>query len=327
MAITNRALAFASRWFDEATVRRTFEPLIADWQREWHDASGARRPWVSLRGLSAFICAVAISSPTIVATPVPPSISWRVATRIAMFCVVIAGALSIPMLRSRDPIEQEAPLWAAMLLMAIPAALTIAFPFAMVVAVDAIRRDAGVAPQVERAAALKLGGDRGVLHAGRRRCRRAARESRMARTVNACRLEYSAAALATAVDSGAAHSPGAGHGDRARPLHASRRDPPGIDPPLGDERPARDVRVVAMDRARPATPPVLAVTSRRDDGDRGRGVCDDDLCRIYSGVQVGLAARHRAGPAADRLWFVDARRTAICATQSWRARAAAPHEA
>ena len=45
MAITNRALAFASRWFDEATVRRTFEPLIADWQREWHDASGARRPW------------------------------------------------------------------------------------------------------------------------------------------------------------------------------------------------------------------------------------------------------------------------------------------
>jgi hypothetical protein len=157
MAITNRALAFASRWFDEATVRRTFEPLIADWQREWQDASGARRPWVSLRGLSAFICAVAISSPTIIATPVPPSISWRVAKRIAVFCVVIAGALSIPMLRSRDPIEQEAPLWAAMLLMAIPAAVTIAFPFAMVMAVDAIRRDAGVAPQVERAAALKLG--------------------------------------------------------------------------------------------------------------------------------------------------------------------------
>ena len=156
MAITNRALAFASRWFDEATVRRTFEPLIADWQREWQDASGPRRRWVSLRGLSAFICAVAISSPTIIATPIPRSISWRVAKRIAVFCLVVAGALSIVMLRSRDPIEQDAPLWAAMLLMALPAALTMAFPFAMVIAVDAIRRDAAL-PHVERAAALKLG--------------------------------------------------------------------------------------------------------------------------------------------------------------------------
>ena len=43
MATTNRALAFVSRWFDEATVRRTFEPLIADWQREWQDASPPRR--------------------------------------------------------------------------------------------------------------------------------------------------------------------------------------------------------------------------------------------------------------------------------------------
>ena len=51
MALTTRALAFVSRWFDEATVRRTFEPLIADWQREWQDAPPARRRWVSLRGL------------------------------------------------------------------------------------------------------------------------------------------------------------------------------------------------------------------------------------------------------------------------------------
>ena len=157
MAITNRALAFASRWFDEATVRLTFEPLIADWQREWQDASGARRQWVSLRGLAAFICAVAISSPTIIATPIPRSISWRVAKRIVVFCLVIAGTLSILMLRSRDPIEQEAPPWAAILLMALPTALTIAFPFAMVIAVDAIRRDTAVPQHVERAAALKLG--------------------------------------------------------------------------------------------------------------------------------------------------------------------------
>ena len=43
MAITNRALAFVSRWFDEGTVRRVFEPLIADWQRQWLDAPSSRR--------------------------------------------------------------------------------------------------------------------------------------------------------------------------------------------------------------------------------------------------------------------------------------------
>ena len=42
MALTNRALAFASRWFDETSVRRAFAPLIADWQREWQDASPSR---------------------------------------------------------------------------------------------------------------------------------------------------------------------------------------------------------------------------------------------------------------------------------------------
>lgn len=38
MTLANHALAFASRWFDEATVRSTFEPLVADWQREMADA-------------------------------------------------------------------------------------------------------------------------------------------------------------------------------------------------------------------------------------------------------------------------------------------------
>jgi hypothetical protein len=37
MTLANRALAFASRWFDRATVRSTFEPLVADWQRELTD--------------------------------------------------------------------------------------------------------------------------------------------------------------------------------------------------------------------------------------------------------------------------------------------------
>ena len=37
MRSIERLLAFASRWFDPDTIANVFEPLIADWQREWHD--------------------------------------------------------------------------------------------------------------------------------------------------------------------------------------------------------------------------------------------------------------------------------------------------
>jgi hypothetical protein len=50
----------------------------------------------------------------------------------------------------------DPPLWASLLLMVMPAALAITFPFAMIIAVDAIRRH-DAASHVERAAALKLG--------------------------------------------------------------------------------------------------------------------------------------------------------------------------
>ncbi len=152
-----RALSFASRWFDPATVHRTFEPLIADWQREWYQSAPPRRPWVSVRAWAAFACSAAISSPGIIATPTPRSISIRVARRIALFCLFVGGALCIPMVRAVSGRELGAPLWAGVLLVALPAALAIAFPVAMVIAVDAIRRTTDVPPNVERAAAVKLG--------------------------------------------------------------------------------------------------------------------------------------------------------------------------
>jgi hypothetical protein len=155
MAPGTRALAFASRWFAPAIVHRTFEPLIADWQREWYESPPRRRRWVSVRASVAFICAAAISSPMMIATPIPRAIARQVLWRIAAFCLVVGAVVSIPLVRSMGLRELDAPLWAAVLLMAMPAAVTMAFPFAMIVAVDAIRRS-DVAPHVERAAALKL---------------------------------------------------------------------------------------------------------------------------------------------------------------------------
>lgn len=53
-----RLLGLARAWFDEATVANVFEPLVADWQREWADAqtaSAAQRGWILVAGLGAFL--------------------------------------------------------------------------------------------------------------------------------------------------------------------------------------------------------------------------------------------------------------------------------
>ena len=155
MALTSRALAFASRWFDRATVHRTFEPLIADWQREWQNAPRSRRAWVSIRGGAAFACAVTMLSPRILLTSTPPAVLLRVAARIAVFCLLVGGVLAIPILRSPDIQWVDTPWPVTLLLFALPVATMMAFPFAMVVAVDAIRRN-NAAGNVERAAAVKL---------------------------------------------------------------------------------------------------------------------------------------------------------------------------
>jgi hypothetical protein len=157
MAPGTRALAFASRWFQPALVHRTFEPLIADWQREWYQSAPSRRTWVSVRAWTAFLCSVAISSPSVIAMPTPRPIWLRVTRRIALFCLVVGGALCVPMLGSFGGRAMDARLWMTLLLMVGPTAMMIVFPFAMIIAVDAIGRRGDVPPHVERAAVLKLG--------------------------------------------------------------------------------------------------------------------------------------------------------------------------
>jgi len=153
MAITTRALAFASRWFDEATVARVFEPLIADWQREWQDASPGRRARVSIRGLAAFICAVIVSSPSLLRTDGPSSVTNRVAVRMARFIALASILLMSPYLASAPESG-----WRAIILFSlVPSVITVAFPFSMIGAVDAIRRDDTLPSHVERALAAKLG--------------------------------------------------------------------------------------------------------------------------------------------------------------------------
>jgi hypothetical protein len=148
MSTTSRALAFAARWFDPATVHRVFEPLVADWQREWQDSTPARRAWVTVRWLTAFACALFVSAPVVIATPIPAAIVRRVAVRVSLFCVVATALMLIPAINSFGTSTE------AMLLL--PGILILAFPFAMVAAVDAIRCHEDVPPHIERAAAFRL---------------------------------------------------------------------------------------------------------------------------------------------------------------------------
>lgn len=148
-----RAFAFASRWFDPATASRVFEPLVADWQREWQSARPSHRPWIRMRGVAAFAIASFVSSPAILKTAPPASVVARIVGRVVSFVVVVAIVLAIPFM------IQYRSLWPAVpqiLLTVLPSGIVLAFPFSMLLAVDVIRRARELAPHAARATALKL---------------------------------------------------------------------------------------------------------------------------------------------------------------------------
>lgn len=151
-----RALAFASRWFEPQTVSTVFEPLVADWQREWQEAPVSRRKWVTGRASAAFVCATIVSSPRIVMTAIPRTITVAVISRIAIFSTTVGIVLGLPLARKLEPRLLDATWTETWLLRILPGTLMMAFPFAMVLAVDAIRRRNDVAPRVKRSAVLRL---------------------------------------------------------------------------------------------------------------------------------------------------------------------------
>lgn len=61
----SRLLAFARLWFDESTIVRVFEPLVADWQRDCGEARPIFR-WMLryLAGAAAFLVALCAAHPS-----------------------------------------------------------------------------------------------------------------------------------------------------------------------------------------------------------------------------------------------------------------------
>jgi hypothetical protein len=154
-----RLLGITAWLFGADMKQRIFEPLIADWQREFQNASPLRRIGVLLRGLAAFVCAVIVSSPRILMTPPPPGVADQIATRVVRFMALATVLFMIP------PVTEIGLWWArgaswtraSLFLFAVPMAMTLAFPFAMTGAVDALRRRDPMPAHVARASVLKLG--------------------------------------------------------------------------------------------------------------------------------------------------------------------------
>jgi hypothetical protein len=146
-------LRWSSRWFEAGMVSRVFEPLVADWQREWSDARPPRRAWIRARGVICFAIAVTALLPrALVLTPTPRAIRRRVVARLAIFLIAWSAILSVPFLFE---LRRVAPgRLAVLLLWLLPAAIALVFPFAAGYIVDAVRHGRTVSP-IERVAVLR----------------------------------------------------------------------------------------------------------------------------------------------------------------------------
>lgn len=93
-----RLLALARVWFDERTVTLIFEPLVADWQRELHEA---RARGVTARSIAMFNGLVALTMTAMIcANPFRPrdgAPMWRFSSGLILFAVVALALQAQPL--------------------------------------------------------------------------------------------------------------------------------------------------------------------------------------------------------------------------------------
>ena len=147
-----RLLAIARAWCTPATVSSVFEPLVADWQREWLAAPRPSRPMVRARGAAAFIVTALCLAPQIAWTPLPGPLSRRVGTRLLLMAAVLAATHTAITYSN----WQQAPLPLSAWLLRMPTVFTMFLPFALMAAVDAIRCYEPWPDHVQKRAAVKL---------------------------------------------------------------------------------------------------------------------------------------------------------------------------
>ncbi|HEX6163630.1 MAG TPA: hypothetical protein VFZ31_09705, partial [Vicinamibacterales bacterium] len=154
MAMTSRALASLSRWFDSRTVSAVFEPLIADWQREWHDAKGLARLLSGIRGATALLISIIAASPNVLLAPSPSGTLARAMTRLTVWTTIMTAVMLAPFIEDlAGRLETTVSLYLLVLLL--PQAMAVAVPFAFTTIADAIRTRSG-STREERIAAVRI---------------------------------------------------------------------------------------------------------------------------------------------------------------------------
>jgi hypothetical protein len=148
----DRLLAFASRWFDPATVTNVFEPMLADWQREWLDANPTRRRLITVRGYAVFAMTVIAATPRLLFSPMPRDVLTRLTWRAGAFWIVSSALLFAPI--AWRYADRPVPFGRWILLL--PGVLVLTFPFAVMLGIDAIRRKDAGPNHVERRVALTV---------------------------------------------------------------------------------------------------------------------------------------------------------------------------
>ena len=141
-----RLLRFARQWFPPSTVSGVFEPLVADWQRQWSDATPAQRPWINGKGFAAFAATTAVMTPRLALRS--EAFRARPLVLAATFWFATSMLLTLPFIKDGVPLNS---LW-----LLLPASLTLMLPFSILPAIDAMRRDGEEPTAADRRGALVL---------------------------------------------------------------------------------------------------------------------------------------------------------------------------
>jgi hypothetical protein len=150
----SRTLGWLSEWFDPHVVSSVFEPLIADWQREWEGARGFARARVRIQGAAALFVAIITASPNVLLTPSPAGTVRRVVTRLTMGTGALTAITVFPFIGDlASRLDTDGALYVLILLL--PQAIAVAFPMAMATTVDLIRT-AAKPTREERIVAVRI---------------------------------------------------------------------------------------------------------------------------------------------------------------------------
>ncbi len=141
-----RLLEFARRWFPLSTVSSVFEPLVADWQRQWSEATLAERRWINVKGRVAFATALMMTAPRVALTS--GTLRARLLIVAGTFWFATAILLLVPFAQEGWPL--------ALLWLLLPAHLTLMLPFAILPAIDAMRRNSEEPAAADRRGAIML---------------------------------------------------------------------------------------------------------------------------------------------------------------------------